>query len=177
MRSGNKKLFRKMFKDGTLVRTDVPGIYYVKRLTNLPFQIVITSELKGDEYAAYRILTKHANEKDVITVARAGVDDPILRDLSKKLLEFVDTKNPNIIQNITGGEIEMGRTLMEIMKPQIDEKIRIVVDTTRRNDLFDYVLAGDMLLDKAAKHAGLTPEQFKLEMEKYEASKKDIQIV
>ena len=124
-------------------------------------------------YAAYRVLTKNANEEDIKTVAQIGMKDPLIREYSKKLLEFIDSKNPSIIQKIIGGEKEVGRTLMEIMKPQID----VVIDTTRRNDLFDYVFDGGMTVDYAAKRAGLTPEQFKKEMDAYEKNKQHLQTV
>ena len=169
-RSGrNPGLFKKMIQAGTLVRTETPGIYLVQKLTDLPFQIVITGELVGDEYAAYRVLTKHAQKEDVKTIANAGVNDPDLKDLCTKLLEFIDTKNPSLIDEIKGGETKMGRTLMDIMKPEIDN--------VRRNDLFDYVYDGDMPLERGAKRAGLTPEQFRIEMEKYKASQKETQTV
>ena len=57
----NPELFEKMEKDGTLVKDRTHGIYHVKGLTDLPFQIIITSELEGDEYAAYRALYSRAN--------------------------------------------------------------------------------------------------------------------
>ena len=61
----NPELFEEMEKDGTLVKGEIPGIYHVKGYTDLPFQIIITGELKGEEYAAYRALTDKADEADV----------------------------------------------------------------------------------------------------------------
>ena len=61
----NAELFEEMEKDGTLVRDRIPGIYHVKGYTNLPFQIIITGELEGDGYAAYRALTDKADAADV----------------------------------------------------------------------------------------------------------------
>ena len=40
----------------------------MKGYTDLPFQIVITGELKGGEYAAYRALTDKVDEVDVESV-------------------------------------------------------------------------------------------------------------
>ena len=51
-------------------------------------------------------------------------------------------------------------SLLELMKPEID--------VLMRNNLFDYVFDGDMTLERGAFRAGLTPEQFKKEMDAYE---------
>lgn len=51
----NPELFEKMEQEGTLVKGDTMGVYYVKGMTSLPFQIVITSELRGEEYFAFRV--------------------------------------------------------------------------------------------------------------------------
>ena len=54
----------------------------------------------------------------------------------------------------------MGKTLMQIMQPEIDEKIN---DATRTN-LFLYVQDGDMLIEKAAKRANMSTADFSAAM-------------
>ena len=65
----------------------------------------------------------------------------------------------------------MASILMDVLKPEIDEKIHVAVDTavstTRRNDLFIYVQEGDMKLENAAKRAGMTTDQFQAQMDEY----------
>ena len=48
----NPELFKAMEASGKLIKDKTPGIYHEEGITDLPFQIVITSELEGDEYAA-----------------------------------------------------------------------------------------------------------------------------
>ena len=55
-----EKLFREMAEKGQLKADAAKGIYHVEGITDLPFQIVITGELEGPEYAAFRALTDHA---------------------------------------------------------------------------------------------------------------------
>lgn len=162
----NKGLFDRMMADGRLTSTDVPGIYHVHKLTDLPFQIVIGNELKGDEYAAYRLLTDHADEKDVEIVAerlRRAKEDKEVRstDLEngQRLLEFVESKNPGITRKFLGGNEQMASILLDVLQPEIDEKIR--------TNLYDYVQEGGMSIKYAAKKAGVTPDQFCEEMEKH----------
>ena len=98
----NPEMFQKMEKEGTLVRDGTPGIYHVKGYTNLPFQIIITGELKGAEYAAYRALTDKADEADVERIIE-GVGqekDDAVREHYRVLLRLVVEKNPQFIEVI-----------------------------------------------------------------------------
>lgn len=71
----NPELWNEMEQSGELVRTGTAGIYHVVGITKLPFQIVITSELEGNEYAACRALTDKANGMDV---------EHVIEDIEKK---------------------------------------------------------------------------------------------
>ena len=73
----NPDLFDEMEEQGTLVRDDIPGIYHVQGITDLPFQIIITGELQGEEYAAYRALTDRAAEADVEQIIDAADDEEV----------------------------------------------------------------------------------------------------
>ena len=161
----NQDLFRKMQLYGTLIETDIPGIYHVVKLTDLPFQIVITSELEGDEYAAYRALSDKASERDVELVAeqRKQISDQETDEMFEKLMEFYEIKNPGIIQRIAGGDENMSSILMEALKPQIEER-----DQKRdRTNLIKYVLKGYMSITDAAREAGMSIENFRQQMERY----------
>ena len=96
----NPELFEEMEKDGTLVRDETPGIYHVKDYTNFPIQIIITGELKGEGYAAYRALTDKADEADVERIIE-GVGqekDDAVREHYRVLLRLVIEKNPQFIE-------------------------------------------------------------------------------
>ena len=160
----NHKMFNEMFADGTLVNTETPGIYHVRKLTDIPFQIVITDELEGDEYAAYRVLTDHAREEDVKTITNIK-DNSETSELKEKLLDFVSIKNPELFHTIIGGDKKMGN-LMELLRPEFEKEYQ----QRDRINLFTYVIDGAMPVDYAAKHAGLTPEQFKKDLESYKES-------
>ena len=101
----NPELFEEMEKEGMLVRNGTPGIYHVKGYTDLPFQIIITGELKGDEYAAYRALTDKVDEADVKRILEGvgQVKDDVIREHYRVLLQLVIEKNPRFIEAIRGG--------------------------------------------------------------------------
>ena len=55
----------------------------------------------------------------------------------------------------------MSSILMEVLKPEIDEKIAI----DRRTQLYSYVQDGAMLLGNAADYAGMSEAEFARSME------------
>ncbi len=119
----NPELFNEMMEVGTLEEGNTPGIYFVKGLVDLPFQIVITGELQGDEYAAYRALTDKAAEKDVeliITDVKSEHND-ILLEYYRGLLKLIITKNPEYI-NIGRGDSEMEDILLEMVRDRVEEE-------------------------------------------------------
>ncbi len=140
----NPELFEEMEKEGTLVRDRIPGIYHVKGYTNLPFQIIITGELEGEEYAAYRALTDKADEADVERIMEgAGRDmDDAIREHYKVLLRLVIEKNPQFIETIRRDNA-MEDVLMEIVKDRVDEKVstavNIAVDTERQQTTVTHI--------------------------------------
>ena len=71
----------------------------------------------------------------------------------------------------------MASILMDVLKPEIDERVNTAVDNTTRTNLYLYVQRGGMSADFAAKEAGLTVDQFQTQMNEYINSHKDTQLV
>ena len=169
----NKELFDEMIENGTLVKTDVPGIYNVQKLTELPFQIVIGSELEGDEHAEFRLLTNHAKENDVRIVAEKleNSTDTQVQEDGKKLFEFIESRTPGITRTVLneldekeGGHEKLASILMDVLKPEIDEKVNTAVDNATRTIYFTLVQKGKMTLDDAADEANMTINDFSAAM-------------
>ena len=119
-----EKLFREMAEKGQLTEDAVKGIYHVEGVMDLPFQIVITSELEGPEYAAYRALTDQASGEDVEQVIRAGTreTDAAMQAHYRVFLDLVARKNPDVIEEIRRNQV-MERDWTDIFKDVIDEKM------------------------------------------------------
>lgn len=132
----NPELWKEMEESGELIKTEIAGIYHVVGMTKLPFQIVITSELVGKEYAACRALTDRANEIDVEHVIEDGgkETDDVVREYYRIFIELVADKNPEIFSVIRSDD-DMNSTLMEIMKDDVDKK----VDAGKREQTVDYI--------------------------------------
>jgi len=100
----NQKLFSDLEKRGMLVHTEVPGIYRVEKLTDLPLQIVITNELSGPEYAAYRALSDQAKQADVRQVMENDqqATDEELHNWYRTVMKLIVVKNPDIFEEMGG---------------------------------------------------------------------------
>lgn len=129
----NPELFAKMEQEGKLVRDDVSGIYHVNGIVDLPFQIIITGELEGDEYAAYRALTDGAAEVDVERIIQeiGKEKDDSLKEYYGVLIKLIIEKNPQFIE-VVRRDSAMEDVLMEIVKDRVDEKVSEKVNEKER---------------------------------------------
>ena len=98
----NPKLFKEMEGSGELEKTETPGVYRVIGISKLPFQIVLTSELRGAEYAACRALTDKADELDVERVMEELEREPNerIREYYGTFLNLIAEKNPEVFAEI-----------------------------------------------------------------------------
>ena len=119
----NPELFSELERNGHLHKS-APGIYRVTGITDLPFQIIITDELDGEEYAAYHTLSDKAKKADIERIIRnAGKEqDDVVREHYRVLLKLVLEKNPQYI-GIMKGEAAMEDVLMEIVKDRVEERV------------------------------------------------------
>ena len=131
----NPELFGELERNGNLFRS-APGIYQVKGITDLPFQIIITSELEGEEYAAYHTLSDKAKKADIERIIRnAGKEqDDVVREHYRVLLKLVLEKNPQYI-DIWKGETAMRDVLMEIVQDKVDERVNAKERETTANHI------------------------------------------
>ena len=128
--SKNPELFARMEREGTLVRDAVSGIYHVIGIVPLPFQIIITDELQGAEYAAFRALTDRAKVEDVERVigAAGSAPDMVVKGHYMELFRLVLGKNPQFIAMVRKEfSMEVDEVLMEALKDRIDEKVQAAV--------------------------------------------------
>ena len=92
------------------------------------------SELRGEEYAAYRALTDNAEKADVERIMEeVGQEkDDAVKDHYRVLLRLVIEKNPQFIETIRRGDTmtyeEMDNILMEIVKDKVDAKVNTAVN-------------------------------------------------
>ena len=111
---------------GERVKTASPGIYRVTGITKLPFQIVITGELEGGAYAAYRALTDKAQEADVERVIENLESEPNdqIREYYGMFLSLVAEKNPDVFAELRRENDMKYAGLMKVFEDEVNEKVR-----------------------------------------------------
>ena len=146
----NPELFAKMEQEGKLVRDDVPGIYHVNGIVDLPFQIIITGELEGDAYAAYRALTDRAAEVDVERIIQeiGKEKDDSLKEYYGVLIKLIIEKNPQFIE-VVRRDSAMEDVLMEIVKEKVDEKVNEKEQETKSLDISSLMTNLKLTLEQA----------------------------
>ena len=93
----NPKMFTEMTRNGSLSADEMNGIYHVHGYTDLPFQIVITSELEGEKYAIYRALTDKAKEEDI----------EYLINIASKETEFAKVRHYGVLLQLISNKIRI----------------------------------------------------------------------
>ena len=151
-----------MMSNGIIVPTGTPGIYEVKTLTDIPFQVIMIGELAGVGYATYRILKKHADIKDVDLLLESIKNEKsqALRDRLHRLLDLAESKNPGTVADKIREDKDLKSIFMQVLKPEIDEEM----NKHDRTNLYIYVQKGIMSVDNAATEAGIPVADFEKEM-------------
>ena len=161
------------------------GIYYIKNWeVNIPIQVVVTGELKGEEYAGFRAISKKPKEDDVLAFMKEHGNDKEIASFVKAFGDGVSKVDSDLMEEIKGRYPEMGKTLMQIMQPEIDVVVKDAVDTavttaradehekTTRTIYFTLVQDGDLTLERAAQKIGISVDQFQTQMNEYVKSRK-----
>ena len=164
----NPVLFKELEESGHLKPDEAPGIYHIVGLVDVPFQIVITSELVGDEYATERAMIdgERANVDDiklVMEAARSSSDENVL-EYYRTILNLISTKNPDKVEEVRR-DSKMSAKWMDIFKTEIDEKIDEGKHQAVKNALFSCVQAGELRPEFAASELRLPLTSFISEME------------
>ena len=118
----NARLFTSWEKAGRLVKTGIPGIYQVLGFFDLPFQIVITGELEGAEYAACRVIAAKVREADIQQVVNSSnrVADEGLKDYYRTILTLMAEKHYGLLSTVIRRTSMSTDALLDILKDDID---------------------------------------------------------
>ena len=144
------------------------GIYRVTGWkVNVPITIVVTGELKGTEYAAFRAISEHPAMEDVRLLMEEGekATDKAQKDAFTALIKLLDKADHEVFEELERRYPEMAKTLMDLLEPEIKEReIRAVVE-----GLADYITLEEAIRHVAEKY-DVTVEAVKLILEKRKAA-------
>ena len=170
------KLFKDLEKRGATIvdgSVDGPakGIYTIENWDDhFPIQIIVSTELEGEEYAFFRTISKKPADDDIKLIVKMAdkETDPVARQFLKEYLDKLSDMNREIIENIKRRDSTMRNAWMNIFEPEIDEKIN---DATR-TIYFESVQDGQMQLSYAAQKSGMSTDEFTQSMNEYVKSHK-----
>ena len=145
----NPELFKRRGEAGKPASTGTPGIYRVRGITEMPFQTVVTGELQGEEHAACRALTGRADELGVERVIEEGVreTDDAVREYYKIFLNLIAEKNPEVFAEIRRANDMEYAALMEVVKEDVDEKVRQTTATHIKDIMTNLKLTVEQAMD------------------------------
>ena len=150
------------------------GIYYIKNWTcDIPIQIIVTRELEGDEYAGFRAISKKPKEEDVIAFMKEHRNESEVSSFVRAYADGISKVDSNLMEELKVRYPEMSKTLMEIMEPEINERIR----NHDRTNLYNYVQKGGMTIEFAANEAGISTDEFRSGMNDYINSQRQMRTV
>ena len=151
------ELFREL--GSRVIETDTKGIYHIEGVTDLPFQIVVTGELEGKEYAGYRLITKKADVDDLEQIVRDsnGSTEQFVLNQYRAFFDKLALVNEEFIDKIKRRNDMKYNGWLDAFRPEIDKEIASVVE----DNLFEYVNDGVMQIDYAARKANVTVDDFK----------------
>ena len=148
------------------VADEVKGVYHITGWkVNVPTTIVVTGELEGTEYAAFRAISEHPALEDVrlLTEEREKAEDKVLRDAFDALMKLLDKADHEVFEELRRRYPEMAKTIIDWFEPEIREReIRASYETA-----INYVGHEDAIRDVAKKY-GVTVEAVKTILEKNE---------
>jgi len=119
-----REMIKRLINTGCSVEEKYPGIYYVSGFIKIPTQIVVIRELEKSEHMTLRVLTKQADEDDVIDfialVNKFKGREEI--DKAESVLQASITANLLLYDKVRG-RIEVCEALRNLMKDEIDRDI------------------------------------------------------
>ena len=95
-----RKLLSMLESSGLDVRKEAPGIYRVDGRLSVPAQIIVMSELEGEEYSAFRVLAEKADEKDIISLLKLADEQPEMVDHIRAILSVSMPLNKGVFTKI-----------------------------------------------------------------------------
>ena len=118
-------LFQYFQKHGFIVTNPHYGIYYISNGVLFPTQIIVTKELDKDTHTWLKALSKKMNEQDMRKLLESigNLTEKLDKEYADSVLEVSVRANEQLVREWRGDD-NMYESLLEIMAPEILEKMR-----------------------------------------------------
>lgn len=120
-----KKLIKQLAKIGCSVKEYRPGIYYVRGKVLFPTQIVVISQLKGDEYLAFKSLSDLFSSEDALKFMSVAVEkrNADNQEYLDSIFQVSMNVNRDLYVELKRRKPDMCQAFKELFKEEIQEEI------------------------------------------------------
>ena len=131
-----KELFAMLENEGHCIEERYPGIYYITNNLSFPVQIVVTSRLNPETHSSLRILSNHADKKDVerFLAEAEKLSSPESLNNVDAVLQASVSANYDIYEEVRRDSI-MCQALRELMKDEIETEINEAENRVKLEDI------------------------------------------
>ena len=132
-------LFEFMKKSGYGVEEKFPGVYYITGMADIKMQVVVGSELEGDEFAPLRVQKKNVSKEDVRVFMEMAekLPDKYDRELASAIADISLSENKRFFERLRKEDPDMTKVFLEIYKDEIEADKNEAVDKAVSNDRED----------------------------------------
>ena len=163
-----RKLISMLVSGGLVVRKEAPGIYRIDGRISVPAQIVVMSELEGEEYGAFRLLAEDAREKDIVALLKLADQQPEMVNHIRAILSVSMPLNREVFTKIKEGSI-IPEALHSIFNEEFQKERAKGHEEGQKDMIYELVRDGVLSAEDGAKRLGMTTLQLSENMESYKA--------
>ena len=119
-----RKLFGMWKENNREIENSAPGVYLLKGLIDIPLQIVVSKELRDEDFRALRIMAPDADEDEVRRFLKdaSKYTEPGDRKDADAVLLVSSLANEDMYSRLYEEDDDMRNVLQEIMKDELDER-------------------------------------------------------
>ena len=120
-----EKLFNDLRMKGYAVDEKHPGVYYISGMADIRMQVVVGTELDGEEYLPFKVQKVGADENDVRRFIRFAdsLHDESDREMADAIMQISISENKELYSRLKEDDEEMCRALEELMADKIEERV------------------------------------------------------
>ncbi len=140
-------LFKNMLASGYGVEMKFPGVYYITGIADIKMQVVVGTELVGEEFSSLRVQKHNAKDEDIRAFVSMveRLKDRHERDLADAILQISVSENKDFYDRLRKEEPEMCDALRDLFKDEIEAEVNAAVseNTISMQENFAKMLLAD----------------------------------
>ncbi len=116
-------LFKEINARGYEIENKFPGVYYIKGMADIKMQIVVGSELEGDEFRAIRVQKRNASSTDIkeFTVWAESLKSPRDKELAGLIMQISFSENRDTYIELRR-YMKMNMMIQELFKDELEQE-------------------------------------------------------